>query len=306
MIETSVDKNSVCCIIVTYNIGRKFLGCFNAIKSQTEKVVIVDNGSDKETLKVLKELSSLEFVHIIYNSDNMGIAYALNQGVKYAEAKNYKWVLTMDNDSKATPSMVKNLLKTYEGLSEEEKLAVVSIFPKYVEEHLVDPEDISQGMKKEAEENFGYKYITAEITSGNLLKTEIFRTVGYYAEKLFIDYVDIEFCLRLVSKNYKLIQSDSSTLLHNLGKSEIGKLLWRSFTYTNHSALRRYYITRNRIYVWKRYLTKVPKFVLNDIVFSFKDLFKVLAYEKERGKKLMMIFKGTVHAFCAIYGQYKK
>ena len=51
-----MEQNSVCGIIVTYNIGNNLYKCFNSIEGQVEKLVIVDNGSNKETIDVLKEI----------------------------------------------------------------------------------------------------------------------------------------------------------------------------------------------------------------------------------------------------------
>ena len=48
-------NNSVCCIIVTYNIGDKFNTCYDAIAKQVEKVIVVDNGSNEETIKAIKK-----------------------------------------------------------------------------------------------------------------------------------------------------------------------------------------------------------------------------------------------------------
>ncbi len=59
----------------------------------------MDNGSDKEPVAVLKFLNDKLNVDIIYNDENLGIATALNIGIKYAEKSNCKWILTMDNDS---------------------------------------------------------------------------------------------------------------------------------------------------------------------------------------------------------------
>ena len=51
-----MKQNSVCGIIVTYNIGNNFYKCFNSVRDQVEKVIIVDNGSDEDTTSVLKNI----------------------------------------------------------------------------------------------------------------------------------------------------------------------------------------------------------------------------------------------------------
>lgn len=75
---------NICCIIVTYNIDNEFEKCFHAIKDQVDKVIIVDNGSNKDTLNYLDKINGEYNIKLIKNKQNMGIAYALNQGVKYA------------------------------------------------------------------------------------------------------------------------------------------------------------------------------------------------------------------------------
>lgn len=42
--------SKICAIIVTYNTGNNLYDCFNAIKNQVQEVIIVDNGSNCETI----------------------------------------------------------------------------------------------------------------------------------------------------------------------------------------------------------------------------------------------------------------
>ena len=118
-----MEQNSVCGIIVTYNIGNNLYKCFNSIEGQVEKLVIVDNGSNKETIDVLKEIEkNNNHVEVIYNENNLGIGKALNQGVEVAIKNNFQWVLTMDNDSEATTSMVEIMINTYNKAINDESM----------------------------------------------------------------------------------------------------------------------------------------------------------------------------------------
>ena len=129
-----MEQNSVCGIIVTYNIGNNLYKCFNSIEGQVEKLVIVDNGSNKETIDVLKEIEkNNNHVEVIYNENNLGIGKALNQGVEVAIKNNFQWVLTMDNDSEATTSMVEIMINTYNKAINDGRKNIVSIFPTYIE-----------------------------------------------------------------------------------------------------------------------------------------------------------------------------
>ena len=145
-------------------------------------------------------------------------------------------------------------------------------------------------------------YVISEITSGNLVKCNVFDKVGYFEDKLFIDYVYHEFCLRLNKNGYKLIQVENAYLLHQLGSSSKKNLIIKQVEYTNHSYIRRYYITRNRIYVWKKYFRKFPKFILKDINGAFKEVIKIIFFESDKKLKLKMILKGCRDGLLNKYG----
>ncbi|GKU31668.1 glycosyltransferase [Clostridium folliculivorans] len=282
-------NNSVCCIIVTYNIGKKFYGCFNAIFNQVEQVVIVDNGSNKETIEILQDIEKTTSTIVLYNENNLGIAAALNRGVNYAKENNFYWVLTMDNDSIATESMVETMLYSYNSLEKREADKIVSIFPDYMETGCLEESDI---VKKSDKENVEIEYLPLEITSGNLVKTFIFDLVGNFKEDLFIDMVDNDFCLRLGRLGYKLIRVKNAVLIHSLGNTQKKNLIFRSITYTNHSSLRRYYITRNRFYLWNEYKDIASEVIEYDKGAFKKEIVKIIFFENDKLKKINMIIRG--------------
>ena len=92
------NKKEILAVIVSYNPDEKIIRCYNSIKEQADKIIIVDNFSqDEKSKQYLKQLS-ME-TEIIYNDKNYGIAKALNQTAKYAVVNNYKWLLAIDQDS---------------------------------------------------------------------------------------------------------------------------------------------------------------------------------------------------------------
>lgn len=283
-----MNNTSVCCIIVTYNIGERFYRCFNSVYNQVNEVIIVDNASDEVTINVLKDLELKDRVKIVYNKENYGIAKALNIGVKYAIENKFEWVLTLDNDSKVTIDMVDSMLKTYEIAKKKEGLNLVSVFPTYIEENFEkESDEISSNSC-----NYGYKLIDESITSGNLIKTNIFNKVGFFEEKYFIDQVDTEFCLRLRSKNYKQILCDGAILVHSVGNPQKGKFLWIELTYSNHNATRRYYMMRNRLDVWNKYGSIFKDTIKKDKLACIKETVKIVIYEQNKVNKIKSIVRG--------------
>lgn len=292
-------KNGVCCIIVTYNIGIKFYECFNAIINQVEKVVIVDNGSNKETINVLNDIEKNYNVFIIYNNENMGIARALNQGVQYALENNFEWILTMDNDSEATDNMIDAMLRCYEVCIKSNK-EIVGLFPDYIDKNSIN----NKGKYKSLLGNYIYEEIGFDNTSGNLVKAEVFKKIGCFNEKFFIDSVDHDFCLRAKEASLKMIKVKNAKLLHSLGNTKVYNFFGIKINCSNHSALRRYYITRNRCYMRRHYKNDTEYMKYDRKTFINENL-KIILFEKDKINKIKMSLRGYKDFKNNKFGKFK-
>lgn len=290
-------KDKICAIIVTYNCGKEFLKTVESVKHQVDTVVIVDNGSNSNTISILNELNKEQNIKVIFCSENIGIAAALNKGVQYSIDNSYDWVLTMDHDSNLKQDMVEKLLNAYYGLDESEQNLVVSLLPKYVEMAL----DIDKQLK---DNSALIKYVDEGITSGNLVKVKAFKKIGLFDEKLFIDFVDFDFCYRLREKGFKIIEVANAILFHRIGDMEEVRFFHKMVKTSNHSALRKYYITRNRMYCWDKYKNVVPEQMKKDKSYALRETVKIVLYEKNKFEKVKMICKGYVHYKKGIFGKY--
>ena len=289
---------NICAIIVAYNCDEKILLGIENIKKQVHGIVIIDNGSNEKSLQILKNINGQSGIEIIYNKSNMGIAYALNQGVKYAQSNGFSWVVTLDQDSIATKDMIKNMLQVYNSLSQGEKLNTFSLVPVHVEENTYVEKPYESVEVK-------FEEILTDITSGNLIKISLFDKVGYFEEKLFIDCVDHEFCLRISKSGYKILKVHNSILIHNLGDTHIRKVFGKSIQATNHSFIRRYYTSRNRQYVWKLYEKTFPQWVKNDKKAAAKDAVIIVLFESDKFLKVKMLIKGYFDYKKKKFGQLK-
>lgn len=282
----------VAAIIVSYNPDNNLLDSINLLINQVERIIIVDNGSEvekKKNINLIRDIDKKK-IEVIFNEENLGIATALNIGVRSVLKQGYKWILTMDQDSKVSKNMVEKMLEVYNSIDEKERKDILSIFPNFVDERV-------QSIKENSDMD-AYEYVDADITSGNLLRAEVFDKVGFFDDSLFIDLVDTDFCMRLNEKNIKMIKVRDAILYHSLGESQSVKSIFVKFNTSNHSALRRYYMTRNRFYTWEKY-KDLNSFTLNRDKSLFKKEFvKIILGEKDKVNKIKMVFKG--------YKDYKK
>ena len=284
--------SKVAAIIVSYNPDKNLLDSVNLLISQVEKIIIVDNGSIEEKRKDISSIKDIdnERIEVIFNEENLGIATALNIGVREALKQGFNWILTMDQDSKASKDMVEKMFEVYNNIDEKERKSILSIFPNFVDERI-------QSIEENSVMNT-YEYVDADITSGNLVKAEVFDKVGFFDDSLFIDLVDTDFCMRLNEKNIKMIKVRDAILYHSLGESQSVKSIFGKFNTSNHSALRRYYMTRNRFYIWEKY-KDLNSFTLNrDKKLFKKEFIKIILGESAKVNKINMVFKG--------YKDYKK
>lgn len=271
----------ICAVIVSYN-SEKVFRCYKSVKDQVDFIIIVDNATkDNSIREKLKTLSS-DDTHILLNDNNLGIAKAFNQGIEFARNNKCDWIITLDQDSQLPEMTVSNMMKAYDTLSDDIKEKVAVLGCKYKERSFKE-----RSNKKNDNELF--KKNNLMISSGNFIKISALAETGLFEEKLFIDYVDIEFYYRVLKAGYLNLEAQNIIIVHEFGKSE--KKF--GFHITNQSHFRRYYISRNSIYFFKKFLFFKPYRSFR-VVFGaiFGGIAKIMLFEKDKIKKFKYILIG--------------
>lgn len=226
-----------------------------------------------------------ELITIDNSHNNVGVAAALNQALNKAIVDDYDWLLTMDQDSFFTEGSLLEL-KEVAYLSDE-KIAWVSPFHKT--------------SKSKATPSARTTDIPIAMTSGSFLRVSACKQAGFFEEKLFIDSVDNEYCLRLRKLGFRIRQANHSVLEHSLGSVKERRFLFFRFQTTTHDAARRYYITRNMLYVMSLY-------PMNFFLFGMKELVKsfmlIVLFENDKVKKLHYLFSGVFDFMRGRYGPH--
>jgi rhamnosyltransferase len=289
-------------VVVTFNPNPNVIDNVLALAAQVNLVVVVDNGSEGKNHKHLQVLSSEVNILVIDNDRNLGIGAALNIGVRYGISLGYKWVLTFDQDSRATAGYVQTMHRTYTTIPDNEDVAIIC--PTYVQEKTGQLfAHRNENPQKSDVSLLNYSAVATTITSGNLMKTELFSKIGFFNEALFIDLVDHEFCLRCRDAKMRIIELHDVVLTHNLGdpvgRSVLGLPLYSS----NHSHVRRYYKYRNSVIISRHWFSSDPKFFLNEVKGFLIEPFKILLLERQKLLKLSYILKGISHGIRNIQGE---
>jgi rhamnosyltransferase len=275
--------DSVCAVIITFNPAPTFPDNVLNVAKQVDYIILVDNGSSGEPARIVQKLAERSCCTLIRNAENLGIAVALNQGVKHALDGEFSWICTLDQDSQISDGFIPQMLETYEQDPHRDGIALIA--PTY--------EDRESGVRVRVKKSSKGEVLAA-MTSGSMMPATAIGKVGWFDEDLYMDAVDIEFCLRARRKGMKILQSPA-VLFHSLGRTRYYRWLGLRFGVTNHSAARRYYMTRNRLRLLICY-ARDWAWACREGTTMLLDVVKIMLLEDHKWSKFHAMAAGTVDA----------
>ena len=265
------DFSDLCICVVFYNGDLDIEEKVKMLSIVSKHVLIIDNHSLETYQEVFLRMKKNNYnVSVISNKLNMGVAYALNQGLKFANEKGCKLLLTLDQDSTINEETIKKLIQSI-----DPKNRIVSVGPYYGEK-ITD---------KKYSTNVNYL-----ITSGNIVYVPVILKIGGYNSKLFIDCVDIDFSFNILCHGFKQKKIGGTFLKHKIGEYENSRIL--KIKYKSHSPNRYYYMYRNNIYIYKQYFRKCPQQCIKLFLSLLKNFFDVVFIQREKLAKIKYSFLG--------------
>jgi len=281
----------VCGIIITYNPSEDILHNASLVCPQIDHLIVVDNGSQATHLPKLIELQERFECTLIHNRSNLGIAAGLNIGFRAALELGAEWIVSFDQDSAVSDQFLDNMLATFTQESQVRPVGMVA--PRCSDRLSNKPIPLARDRSGQ---------ILTAMTSGCLMRAETFKRIGHFEEKFYMDYVDIEYCLRLRRLGLRIVESEKAVLLHSLGRATWHSVLGRQLVTTNHSARRRYYITRNRLSVYRKY-PRETAWIYYDGRSMLQETLMICLFEADRFNKLRYIAKGLLDFALARMGE---
>lgn len=273
-------------VVILYNPREYFLKNILSYLEQINELLLFDNSTEKQEW-LLNFVGSNSKIKYVCFEKNMGVAFALNYAANTFLKTDYDYLLTMDQDSFAPENMIEKVLPltTY-----SQKVGIIT--PLHANKY-----NIPSTSGADTEE------ILVAKTSGNLLSLEAYKRTGPFNEDYFIDYVDIEYCMRLNLTGYKVIQNNSVILEHNEANIIEKHFFFRKVYPYNHSPIRFYYKTRNRFYLRDIYKHRFPEYFNIEIKLFLNNFLKVLLYEDHKYLKFKMSLLGYKHYKRGIKGK---
>lgn len=284
----AVDTPSMACaIVVTFNPE---LPQLTQLLGQLERngcdFLVIDNASSQAAQVGQAATGLARCRGVIPLEHNIGQAAALNAGLARAQALGYPMAFLFDQDSGIDDDFCARMLQAWHIASRQSDLPVAAIGPR-----LVVPETgrripfrtFDSALDRRERSLAGTSGLLRAgflITSGSLVSMAALQAVGPMREDYFIDNVDLEWCFRALARGHLLYGTDHARLHHRIGLAS-DSLLVRKGLVVQHSALRFYYSSRNRLHLHRQPHAPAAWVVKDRVRFVLKTLY-LLATSAQR------------------------
>lgn len=261
-------------LILNYNSSVK-------IVEQVEKLIteeisashfyIVDNNSDNEDRKRLVNFVESKNLNFIQSSENGGYAKGNNLAIEKAIEDQKNFFLILNPDIEISGAVVRNL---YDILSRDRQLYIIGpricdkddreiIFSdggKLYRDDFFQPDHVNVGKRIDEviipQINYDIDYING---SAMMFKKEALSLIGKMREDFFMYFEETEWCYRLqLLPNAEQAIVTSLVVYHELSKAD---------------SFKKFFMTRNRIYLCRLYNLPHRKFTLRLLYDAQKYLF---------------------------------
>jgi rhamnosyltransferase len=283
-----------CGVVVTYNPGPEVPENLAAMVRECARVFVVDNGSPSASQAALAAVPGVELVPL---GENVGLAAALNRGVDRAVGAGFEWAVTFDQDSRPEVNFLQALWARHLELPAAAVIGPMIVEPgvgsssyRWVRRH-----PRWRWRFQRARDEVALADVTMVVTSGSLLDLAFWRRLERFDEGLFIDYVDIDYCLRVLEAGRRVAVAPRAVLRHRLGARQSVRAWGREWRPMHHAAFRHYYMARNRVILWRRHAWREPHWAAFDLSFALYNYTRVLLFEDQRWAKCRAVMRGTLH-----------
>ena len=251
-------------VIVNWNGWEDTVECLESlyrIDYPNYEIIIVDNHSQDDSVKRIKDYSKGKELIIIENEENYGFAEGNNIGIQYAlKNLNPKYILLLNNDTVVDVDFLKELIN-----AGEKNTHIGILGPKIY--YYIKPNVIwSAGCKISLKFARGIQIGSGEVdksqyddpkeveyVSGSafLIKTGVIDDIGLMDKKYFLYFEESDWTLRANQAGFKSLYVPTAKIWHKISRSGGG--------ISKPTGL--YYITRNRWIFMKNWASKVDYWI---------------------------------------------
>ena len=263
--------------VVTPNYnGEKFLKTFfESLNNDSEligEVIIVDNGSDDNSREYIKNSTFSFPVVLIENTENMGFAPAVNQGIVKAK---YEYIFSLNNDTEVRKGSIKALVDLIS--SDDNIFSVQSKMLQYKNKNLIDDVGDEYNLlawtKKTGENHHTDEFrevreIFSACAGAAMYKKSLLEEMGMFDDNFFAYMEDVDLAIRSKINGYRNLLCPDAVVYH-IGSATSG---------SRYNEFKVRLAARNNVWVVYKNLPiplKIVNFIFLFLGFSIKYIFFV-------------------------------
>ena len=301
--RTDTMEITITAVVVTYNRKSLLQNCLHALAGQTRRldyILIVDNASTDGTREMLAQQGWLlrGNIELLSLEQNCGGAGGFAEGLHLAVEHGADWIWMMDDDAVPRPDALAELLMIADNPGNVYgSLAVNGDVTAWVTKRLDD--------KQQSTDRADMIPAKARVQSlpflGFLVHRKLVERIGLPDAGYFIAADDIEYCLRAERAGAQIIVAGRSRIEHPKSERYVVRLPGRSLICLRLPPWKRYYDTRNRLLIARKYFG--TKLLTQTIPSSFVRMFATLKNEPHRLLQIWAFFTGMVDGLLGLKGR---
>jgi len=254
-------------VIVHFNGYKRLKNLLESVLifgDSSDEIIVVDNSSEDNSIKKIKEFYKEKKITFIDNSSNKGYGFAANQGINYASGE---FLLICNNDIVLTKNSLNKFKKIFDaepmtgmisGQMTDKKGNISNTVSGEVS-FLTQLDGIDKLFRRKinTKKNIYVKNLRGACLAVRMKTVE---EVGAYDEDFFFYFEDSEWCYRISKSNWKIVFSPFITFFHEGGGS--------TSPYFQRSRIEFF---RSRLILWKKIFSPIEYFIL--LVWNFSKQF---------------------------------
>jgi GT2 family glycosyltransferase len=296
-------ENRITAVVVTHNRKALLMRCLSAIAAQNQRpseILIVDNASTDGTLELLRCEGWLlrKDVEILELHNNTGGAGGFAAGLQHAINRSADWIWMMDDDAEPHPAALEELMLEADNPNHVfGSLATNDKDTSWLTTLLTPP----IGVVELADSIPVRATVQSLPFLGFLIHRELVRRIGLPDTGFFIAADDIEYCLRAQQAGADIIVAGRSRIEHPKSRPYKVQLLGKTLTCLALPPWKRYYDTRNRLLIARKYYG--IRMVTQTIPGSLVRLLAALIKEPHKLSQLYAFCAGFIDGILGIKGK---
>jgi hypothetical protein len=218
-------------VLLTWNSEQFVVECVNSITSSIQRndfeIIVIDNGSTDHTLEILKK--NFPNLQIIENLQNQGVARARNQGIARTKGT---YVVLLDIDTVLPDGTIDGLTAFMDnnpmvGICAPKLLSPDGTVQNSCRKFPLIHSKILRRMRgKWADAMLKEEYYQGEISQHvpfdgdyvigacQVIRRTALDEIGYLDQKIFYGPEDVDICLRMHLKKWRVVYIPSFTVIH--------------------------------------------------------------------------------------------